>query len=138
MLNIKACILTILATLLVSFSIGCFVNMNSTTSTFSKDTWFYVNRGYPVAWAGVALKEKGINLPIVAVPFLQKDEYVKVIDLKIFIPLFLLSFLFLYLPAFIFTKAVDENKKLFPFFVVVNVSILLCFLFVYFFLFSRI
>lgn len=137
----KATILTLGIAFIICFFLGSFANAPKTMDqSFDGKYWYYINRGYPVAWAGIALTNSQIEFPLVKMPFLTRNndgkEFVKIIDLKIFTPLLLITFFLSYLPAFIFAKAVNENKHLLIFFVIVNVIVLAIALFIYFSVFS--
>lgn len=142
--NVKALILAFGSTFLFSFFIGTFWNPQITTQVYDLDHRFYINRGYPVAWAGISDASKNVELPFVKMPFLKRNlsiddsEWVKIIDLGVFIQLFTTFFIVAYLIAFPLAKAGEENG-IFNLLLVISYIILfpLCF-FVYFFLFPRI
>ena len=142
--NFKAAILATILALVLTLFIGIFANAPANMDkSFSGKYWYYINRGYPEPWAGLALTESKVDFPLVRVPFLSTEDgrgkrLVKIIDLSRFIPIFIVTFLISYVPSYIFSKAVDENKKLFPFLVVLNVALFAILLFIYFSWFSRI
>lgn len=143
-LNLKAGILAFEISFIFCFFIGIFWNPPITSELFDQNHRFYINRGYPTAWAGVSAVDKNVEFPIIKMPFLTRElifdgsKWTKIIDLRIFIPLFITIFLISYAFAFIFAKASEENKAfniiLIPaYFILFTISI-----FVYFFWFPRI
>lgn len=111
--------------------------------SFSGKYWYYLNRGYPEPWAGLALAKSRVDFPLITIPFLYAEdgrgtELVKIIDLSKFIPIFVVAFFISYIPSLVFAKAIDENKKLFPFLVVLDVALFAILLFIYFSWFSRV
>lgn len=141
--NFKAFVTAFLIALTLSFSLGIFANApKDMTESFEGEYWYYINRGYPVAWAGVMLVDTKISLPFVHLPFIslfdgQGTEFGKIIDLSIFVPLILGFLVVFYIPVYFFVKAVDENKKLNLIFVFSNVFIFLLFIYIYLVGFSR-
>lgn len=139
-----AAILALIISLTIVFFVGCFANPPvNMDASFSGKYWYYINRGYPLAWAGVSLAGTKIDFPLVKMPFLSADDgrgtaLVKIIDLSGFMPIFLGVFLISYIPSFILAKAVDENKNLLPFLIGLDIFITAIGIFIYFSWFSRI
>lgn len=143
-LSFKSAILAIIISLTLTLFIGCFANAPlNMDESFNGKYWHYLNRGYPEPWAGVGLANSKVDFPLVRMPFLSAGdgrgiELVKIINLNTFISIFIVTFLIAYIPSFILAKAVDENKKLFPFFRIANIVVFAIGLFVYFSWFSRV
>lgn len=144
LLNFKAGALAFGISFVFCFFIGIFWNPPITTQVYDQNHRFYINRGYPAAWAGVSQANKSVELPFIKAPFLTRklwiddSSWVKVIDLRVFTPLFAAAFIIAYLVAFPFAKASEENKS---FNIILIPSYILVFLlsvFVYFFWFPRI
>ena len=110
--NLKVFVLAFLVSFIFCFFIGIFWNHNIK----NKNGEYYINRGYPVAWAGVTTNKIKVNFPIVKAPFILKSNepnaYVKIIDLGVFVPLFMGMFIINYPVQFVIYKAVKENNKL--------------------------
>lgn len=143
-LNLKAGVLAFEISFIFCFFIGIFWNPPITNELFDQNHRFYINRGYPVAWAGISAVDKSVEFPIIKMPFLTKElnidgsKWTKIIDLRIFIPLFLTSFLISYILTFIFAKASEENKAFNIIIVPAYFILLVICIFVYFFWFPRI
>ncbi len=97
MKNLQPIIVSLSITFLVLFFTGSFANSSGNSpKSYSNGSWYFINRGIPIPWSGVSLTKTNVYLPIIKSPFLSleigKDNFVKVIDLKIFIPLFIITF----------------------------------------------
>ncbi len=87
--------------------------MNSPfTEKYDNNYYFYINRGYPTPWSGVSAINKELEFPIIKAPFLVTyySNYVKIINLKVFIPLFIKTMLISYIFSFFFIKAIEGKK----------------------------
>lgn len=144
LLNFKATLLALEIAFIFCFFVGIFWNPPITTELFDSHHRFYINRGYPTAWAGVSAIDKTVKFPIIKAPFLVREiwedrsKWAKIIDLRIFIPLFLITFLISYLPSFIIVKAVEENKSLNFILIPLYFVLFLACIFLYVFWFPRI
>lgn len=69
---------------------------------YTNHTWLYINRGLPVKWAGVSLQGKEVPFPIVIAPLnrqkIEVENWVKIIDLSVFLPFFLIVSVLFYIP----------------------------------------
>ena len=141
--NLKAAILAFEISFILCFFISIFFNSSITIEKFDQKYHYYVNRGYPKAWAGVSALNKDVEFPIVKAPFItsresfEGKEFNKIIDLRIFLPLFISVFLVVYPFAFFFGKASDENRSLNIILVPTYLILFLGCIFVYFFWFPR-
>lgn len=144
LLIIKGGILALELAFIFCFFIGIFWNPPIATEVYDQNHRFYINRGYPIAWAGTSATDKNVELPYIKAPLLTQklsidgSEWNKVIDLKIFTPLFISAFLVFYLLSFPFAKASDENKSLNMVLIPSYVVLALLCIFVYFFWFPRV
>lgn len=140
----KASILAFEMTFIICFFTGIFWSRIS-LEVYNNDSWYYINRGIPFSWAGTSLLNKKVDFPVIKAPFLVvKDSFIdnidhaKIINLGVFIPLFIVYFTVFYIPSFIMTKAAGENKQwnfiLYPMYGVMLIGCIL----VYFFWFPRI
>lgn len=140
--NLKAVILAFLIAFAFCFFMGIFSNSKGIKPTFTVNRWFYISRGFPVAWAGVTKPDLEVDFPIIKAPFLiseiKGDKYNKIINLSVFAPLFLSVLLIVYPFAFIISKASDENKSLNIFLVPIYFFLTIVCIFFYFFWFPRI
>lgn len=143
-LNFKAGILAFEISFILCFFIGIFWNPPITTELFDQNRRFYINRGYPIAWAGVSAADKAVEFPIIKLPFLTEtmsedgSKWTKIIDFRIFFPLFITIFLISYVFTFIFVKASEENKAFNIILVPAYFILLTICISVYFFWFPRI
>lgn len=139
--NLKAFIIAFQITFIFCFFIGIFSNSLNTAPTIYKNKWFWINRGYPVAWSGVTLPKLSVDFPLIKAPFLTRegDYWAKIIDLKIFLPLFLsvlaVVYTVVYPVTFIFLKAAGENKFFKIILAQVYILLTAACIFSYFFLF---
>lgn len=135
---------SILASLLITLFIGCFYNSPSDKDKFYEgNNWYYLNRGYPKPWSGVASLEYQAVFPQVKMPFLKMyddngAQLFKIVDLEVVFPYFAFICLIMYLPYYIFSRAVAENKSLSIFLHGTNIILVLLLFFIYFFWFPRI
>lgn len=142
--DFKATLLAFEIAFAFSLFLGIFWNPPITEELFDKNHRYYINRGYPKAWAGVSAIDKEVEFPIIEVPFLVREmredgsKWVKIIDLRIFFPLFITIFLVAYLPSYIIAKASEENKSLNYISIPTYIVFLLACIFFYFFWFPRI
>lgn len=141
--NPKATIFAFILALTLCLFLGLFANAPANMNDSFKGThWYYINRGDPQAWAGVALNKSGVDFPIIKLPFLsmgyERTKFVKIIDLRVFIPTFIAAFILTYIPALIFAKMVDRYKKLLPIYVVLNIITFIVAIYIYFSWFPRI
>lgn len=140
--NLKAFILAFQIAFMSCFFIGIFHNYTR-IEKFTSDSWYYINRGYPIPWAGVSKSSLSLDFPIIKAPFLTREFYgnthTKIIDLAIFLPLFIIVLIAAYPIGFILSKAVEENKFL-NIIILIPSYILLTLgcIFFYFFWFPRI
>lgn len=138
----KASISAILIAIVFTMFIGCFANApRNMDSSFSGKYWYYLNRGYPTPFTGWTLQGTNVTFPHIKLPFIVtpgEKKLEKIIDLTKLAPVFVIFFLLAYIPSFIFAKAVDENKKLFPFWVLGNAVIIATGFFIYFSWFPRV
>lgn len=143
-INSKALMLAINLAFGVTLFIGCFANApQNMDESFKGKYWYYVNRGYPEAWAGLKLANSQVDYPLVTMPFISIDDdrgtrLEKVINLNLVWPVFLKAMILAYIPAYIFAKAVEENNKLLPLFNRANAIVLAITLLIYFILFPLI
>jgi hypothetical protein len=142
--NWKAVVLAFEIAFIFCFFVGIFYNPPIITKLYDIKHQFYINRGYPVAWAGTSAINKAVEFPIIKAPFLMmkswadESKWSKIIDLRIFIPLFMTALLISYTASFPFAKASEENKNLnFILFPTYFILLIGC-IFFYFFWFSRI
>lgn len=142
--NFKALLLALEIALAICFFSGIFWNPPITEEVFDSNHRYYLNRGYPKAWAGVSAIDKTVEFPIMKAPFLIRElgedgsKWTKIIDLRIFLPLLLIVFLVAYLPSFLIAKASEENKSLNFILIPSYFIFLLACIFFYFFWFPRI
>lgn len=108
--------------------------------SFNGSYWYYLNRGYPQAFTGWTLQGTVVAFPHVKLPFIasgdQKLE--KILDMAKTAPLILFVFLIVYAPSFVLAKAVDENKRLTPFYASLCLIFITATLFIYFSIFTRV
>lgn len=141
--NFKASILAFEISFIFLFFIGIFWNPPIITERFDQRHQLYVNRGYPKAWAGISAIDKDVEFPIIRAPLItsrepfEGKEFNKIIDLTIFLPLFITTFLIVYIFTFFFGKASDENKSLNIILIPIYLIMFLACIFVYFFWFPR-
>lgn len=138
LLNLKTTLLALEITFIFCFFIGMFWNPPVTTKLYDQNHHFYINRGYPVAWAGVSAADKTVEFPIVKASFLTMklpdgSKWTKIIDLRIFFPLFITVFLISYILSFFFVKASKKNKNLNIILIPISLTLLLECIFFYFF-----
>lgn len=135
--NIKAFIIAFQISFIFCFFIGIFNNSMNTAPTIMKNKWFWINRGYPVAWSGVTLPNLSVDFPLIKAPLLTRegDYWAKIIDLRIFLPLFLTVLAIAYCVIFVFFKIVEENKFFRTILIPIYVLLTLGCIFFYFFLF---
>jgi len=144
LLSLRALILAILISLAITLFIGCFANPpKNMDESFSGQYWYYLNRGYPEPWAGLALADTEVELPLIKLPILRVDDeigasYVKIIDLGRFVPILIVVTLISYIPSFLFAKAVRKNKKLSSIFVGTSIGMLVISILIYFTWFVRV
>ena len=125
------------------FFMGVFWNPPITVEKYDQKHQYYINRGYPKAWAGVSASDKDVEFPIIRAPFIisrepfEGKEFNKIIDLRIFLPLFITVFLVVYMFAFFFGKASDENRSLNVILIPIYLILFLACIFFYFFWFPR-
>lgn len=140
--NLKAFILAFQIAFIFCFFIGIFWNHPVRVEVFNENSWYYINRGYPISWAGVSKPFLSVDPPIIKAPFLTSeiygDTYDKIIDLSIFLPLFLGVLLVAYPITFVFSKAAEENKSFNIILVPSFILLALGCIFFYFFWFPRI
>lgn len=126
----------------ITFFLGIFYNPPIKIAKYTGSSWYYVNRGYPIAWAGVSKNGMVVDFPVVKAPLLTNerygDIYEKVIDLRIFIPLFAVLLIPGYAISRIISKAVKENRRLLVFQVICYAVFTLAAIYSYFFWFPRI
>ncbi len=143
-LNFKAGTLAFGIAFAICFFIGIFWNPPITTQVYDQNHRFYINRGYPVAWAGVSAINKTVDFPFVKAPFITQSlsednsQWIKVIDLRVFVPLFVAVFAVSYIFAFPFAKASEENKGFNIILIPAYILLVLLCIFFYFFWFPRI
>lgn len=142
LLSLKASILAFEIAFIFCFFIGIFWNTSTASSkiveTYDENHRFYINRGYPIAWAGTSALDKKVDFPIIKVPFVTRilrddgSKWNKIIDLKVFLPLFASVFLISYIFTFLFINTIKKSRYLkyilFPIYTV----LLLLGIFVYF------
>lgn len=120
------------------FFIGIFSNSSLRMPTFKKNQWFYINRGYPVAWAGVTKENFSVDFPLIKAPLIyrtiESEGFNKIIDLRIFGFLYLIFLVASYPVVYFFYRAVMTERGLT---VVTWLLLLPCLLF-YFLWFPRI
>lgn len=139
--NLKIFILAFEISLAFCFFMGIFVN-NVRIENYNQGKYYYINRGFPISWAGVSKQFYSTDFPIVKVPFLTKeinsDFYVKIIDFSIFLPLFLVILIGNYFLIFNFVKKI-KSKKIFKIVLFLNyIFWIIADIFLYFFWFPRI
>jgi len=135
--NLKAFILAFQVAFTVCFFIGIF-SKSVRISLFNDTHWYYINRGYPISWAGVSRVDRIVDFPIIKAPLLAQGTFVKIIDLSIFTP-FIFSMQLLFYPIeLIWVRATAENKSLSFFINSSFVLLTLTCIFFYFFWFTRI
>lgn len=143
-LNLRAGILAFEISFIFCFFIGIFWNPPIVTELSDQNHRFYLNRGYPMAWAGVSAADKKVEFPIIKMPFLTRElvfdgsKWTKIIDLRIFVPLFIKIFLISYALTFIFVKAGEENQAFNIVLIPAYYILLAICIFMYFFWFPRI
>jgi hypothetical protein len=140
--DLRAFILSFEMAFVFCFFIGIFWNPPVRMEVFNERSWYYINRGYPISWAGVSKPNRTVNFPIIRAPFLtneiSQDKYDKIIDLRVFIPLFIAILLGSYVIAFIFSYFAKKNKFI-NLILVSNIVILIFIsIYSYFFWFPRI
>jgi len=117
--NFKIFVLAFQMAFIFCFFIGIFWHSPVRIAVYNENSHYYINRGFPISWAGISDLFLKVNFPIIKAPFLAiKDEgknLVKVIDLSVFLSLFLSVFLvnyiiFFILYFFIFSKDKDKDK----------------------------
>ncbi len=129
-------------TISFTFFLGIFWRTPTRITVHNEKSWYYINRGHPIAWAGAAKPSSRVDFPIVKAPFLTRridgDSFNKIIDLRIFLPLFLGLFLISYPIAFVWSKAAEENKALNIIFIPGYIFFIAAAFFFYFLWFPRI
>lgn len=134
--------LAILFSFVLTFFLSIFWNPPVRQQVMNERSWFYINRGYPVPFAGVSKPDKVVDFPLIKARFILKEifgvRYQKVIDLRILLPQLFITFVFSFPVWRILVKAIEENSKL-SIFLVAAYSLLgfLCYFF-YFHWFPRI
>ena len=112
--NTKVFVLALQAAFIICFFSGIFWHHPVRIQVFDQDSWYYINRGYPVSWAGVSNPSFPVDFPVVKALFLMREvdggRYEKVIDLGVFLPLFLVVLLMVYPITLAFFKAVENNR----------------------------
>lgn len=140
--DLKAFILALQISFIFCFFIGIFWNHPVRVEVFNENSRYYINRGYPISWAGVSKPSLPVDFPIIKAPFLisqiEGDSYAKIIDLSIFLPLFLAVLLIAYPITFVFSKASDDNKALNIILIPSYIFLTLVCIFFYFYWFPRI
>lgn len=115
--------------------------MNSPfTELYDNSHYFYINRGYPTPWSGVSGINKVVDFQIIKAPFLitYYPNYVKIIDLGIFIPLFIKTLLISYIFSFFFVKVIERKKYVKLILIPTYLVLLFACIFFYFIWFPRI
>lgn len=140
--NLRAFILAFQIAFVFCFFIGIFWNHPVRVEVFNDNRWYYLNRGYPVSWAGVSKPSLSVDFSVIKAPFLTNgiygDTYDKIIDLSIFIPFFLAILFLTYPIGFVLSKAAEENKSFNIVLIPVLIVLTLGCIFFYFFWFTRI
>jgi len=147
--NFKTCILSFQIAFILCFFLGIFWNLEGNphsikTQVYNQNHRYYINRGLPIPWAGISASDKSVGFPIVKAPFITKtlsedgSRWNKVINLKVFIPLFSFLFLISYITLFLFNKILGKNFKAFGIFTLAASILFLVSIFTYFFWFPRI
>lgn len=144
--DIKAFVLAFEVAFAFCFFLGIFWHYPTRSEELNQNRWHYINRGYPISWAGVTKSSLPVDFPLIKAPFLERqifgDSYTKIIDLSIFFPLFLVVFLTIYSFTFIISKAAKENENLkvflMPFYLFLTAVFTVACIFFYFFWFPRI
>lgn len=107
--------------LVIVLALGVFVgDIHSIQTDINSERWYFMNRGLPKIWSGVALAESAVLFPLVKVPFykihLESARFQRMIDLSVFVPMVLMMLLPSYVLVFMLKKATDENRGLRLFF----------------------
>lgn len=121
--HLKLIILAILTSLLLTFFTGTLYTGNGDIPrSYSNESWYYINRGIPTAWAGVGLVGTKIYLPLIKAPFLKlntkHNKFYKIINIKIFSALLLKNTFVLLTISYLFKilfqkfKFAQHNKHL--------------------------
>ena len=110
----KIATVVVLLSLILCFFLGSFANAPFAHNNFNERSWYYINRGYPVPFAGVSLASRPVDLPVMKLPFLVRtmgtDTFDKVMDLRVFLPMLLITVVILYPLAFSVIKAFEGMK----------------------------
>jgi len=142
-LNSKTLFIALETAFIFCFFTGIFWNPPIIIKQYDYNHRFYINRGYPVAWAGVSSIDKEVEFPIIKAPFLARDlfdnsRWVKIIDLRVFAPLFTGLFLISYILLFFVTEIIErsryKNTILIPIYFILSLACV----FFYYFWFPRI
>lgn len=141
-IKLKTLIITLQLTFVFYFFIGIFWNPPVRMATFNEKNWYYINRGYPISWSGVSKAAATVNFPIIKAPFLTKkiygDQYAKIIDLSIFLPLFATTFIGFYATINLVSRFIKKGKLFKNIFVPTFIFLTMLCIFFYFFWFPRI
>ena len=136
---LKSAVLGFQLSFIICFFLGIFWHYPHLVQEFTQTRWYYLNRGGPLLWSGISMLNRSVPFPIVTMPFLTIHfdgiEHVKIIDLRIFLPFFLILFgLFSFISYKIILLLEKRDKVLIKIYVVLTILCLL----VYFFWFPRI
>ncbi|MDR0463157.1 MAG: hypothetical protein LBG64_02980 [Pseudomonadales bacterium] len=128
--NWKILILTIPLALTICFLAGAFMG-TPIRLIFPNDNSCFINRGIPIAYAGVCNPSLTIDFPIVRAPFIildvLGDTYYKIIDLSVLMPMFLVMLIPTYVTILYLKKKLEINNNK-NFALLIISSIILCIL----------
>ena len=128
--NFQALVIAFEFAFVVCFFTSIFWNQN----VINLNGAYYINRGVPIAWSGIMTPKVKIHFPVVVAPLIKiKDgeHYVKIINLNVFGPEFVGILLIGYLGL---AKVVKKGKST----KLIQASLLLMSIYLYFFWFPRI
>jgi hypothetical protein len=137
----KLIILAFELSFIFCFFLGIFGSTENPIHLYNDNHSFYLNRGYPNSWAGVSVANKQVDYPIIKAPFiqikLQEDGSIvnKIIDLRLFLPFFIITLIIFYILLWSFSRFVKFNKISF---VIISGFLLILCLFFYFEWFPRV
>src|SRR3989338_9957788 len=148
-LDIKTFVLAIEVSFFFCFFLSIFYNRLLINQSYKYDLplsrekgsaqrHFYINRGYPIAWAGVSAINKNVEFPLVKAPFIVSklsidgSKWSKIIDLKVFIPTFMAMLVIFYRLLLPITKKINAIRHSFFLLAPIYLILLAACKFVYF------
>lgn len=141
MISKKTFIFAFELTFVFCFLLGIFWQTPPRLQEFNSRHWYFINRGYPIPWAGQSLSDLPVTPPLVKLPFLRyvsaDGNHSKIIDLWIFTPLFVSIFLAVFSLVLAPFEAISKNKVGSKVLDLINICLGIAGLVVYFLIFAR-